>query len=380
MHVSRTHRVALDWLFDRINLDPKILIRNIDTKPTHTNTLKTHFAGDLEDSKSTSGRIMCIFGSQTFVPTSWVCKKQTSVSHSSTEDEVISLDAGSRMDGIPALTLWDLVIEVVHSSPNQTNKTKDDGEPQRSLSATPQSNMRKPIPTTNTNPDLTNIDHVPSSGTHSRSTAMLCVFEDNEALIKMIMKGRGPTRRHVSRTHRVALDWLFDRINLDSKIQIRYIDTKHQLADILTKGNFTCEEWNNLLHLFNTSHFSSTRCADNSSLMSCPNTMAKRMQEQKGDERSVAISKSTAMDLSSHVPTSFSSAKSPIASESSGILIATGKPESRMRRNSKPDAASSSQARLKDAYLGGLMEKATERLVAKEESGDVDLVESETWE
>ena len=24
--------------------------------------------------------------------------------------------------------------------------------------------------------------------------------------------------RHVSRTHRVALDWLFDRINLDSKM------------------------------------------------------------------------------------------------------------------------------------------------------------------
>ena len=41
---------------------------------------------------------------------------------------------------------------------------------------------------------------------------------------------------HVSRTHRVALDWLFDRINLDSKIQIRHIDTKHQVADILTKN------------------------------------------------------------------------------------------------------------------------------------------------
>ena len=37
--------------------------------------------------------------------------------------------------------------------------------------------------------------------------------------------------RHVSRTHRVALDWLFDRINLDPKIQIKYIDTKNQLAD-----------------------------------------------------------------------------------------------------------------------------------------------------
>ena len=34
--------------------------------------------------------------------------------------------------------------------------------------------------------------------------------------------------------------------NLDSYIQIKYIDTKHQLADILTKGNFTRDEWNNL--------------------------------------------------------------------------------------------------------------------------------------
>ena len=43
--------------------------------------------------------------------------------------------------------------------------------------------------------------------------------------------------RHVSRTHRVSLDWLFDRINLDPKIQIEYIDAKKQLADMLTKGN-----------------------------------------------------------------------------------------------------------------------------------------------
>ena len=59
-------------------------------------------------------------------------------------------------------------------------------------------------------------------------------FEDNEAVIKMILKGRSRTMGHVSRTHRVALDWMFDRINLDSKIQIKYIDTKNQLADILT--------------------------------------------------------------------------------------------------------------------------------------------------
>ena len=86
---------------------------------------------------------------------------------------------------------------------------------------------------------------------------------------------------HVSRTHRVALDKLFDRINLDSKIQTRYIDTKHQLADILTKGNFTRDEWNNLLHLSNISHFISTCCAKNSSLTSCSNKMAKKVQEQQ---------------------------------------------------------------------------------------------------
>ena len=122
------------------------------------------FAGDLEDSKSTSGGILCSFGSHTFVPTSWMCKKQTSVSHSSTEAEVISLDAGLRMDGIPALTLWDLVIEVFHSVPNNTDGPKR--EPRGNLSVTLQSHMRKQIPTTNTNLDLTNIDHVPSSGTH----------------------------------------------------------------------------------------------------------------------------------------------------------------------------------------------------------------------
>ena len=107
--------------------------------------------------------------------------------------------------GFP-LDLWDLVIELCHSSPKQTNKTNDVREPRRNLSANTQPNMRKQIPTTHTIPDMTNIDHVPSSGTHSGSNAMLYFFEDNEAVIRMIIKGRRSTMRHVSRTHRVALD------------------------------------------------------------------------------------------------------------------------------------------------------------------------------
>ena len=63
------------------------------------------FARDLEDSKSTSGGTLCVFGSHIFVSTSWMCKKQTSFSHSSTESEIISLDAVLRLDGIPAVDL-----------------------------------------------------------------------------------------------------------------------------------------------------------------------------------------------------------------------------------------------------------------------------------
>ena len=84
--------------------------------------------------------------------------------------------------------------------------------------------------------DQDNVDFISSNVNSSRQEAMLHVFEDNEAVIKMIIKGRSPTMRHVPRTHKVALDWLFDRINLDPKIQIKYIDTKNKLADLLTKG------------------------------------------------------------------------------------------------------------------------------------------------
>ena len=81
------------------------------------------FAGYLEDSKSTSGGTLSIFGSRTFVPVSWMCKKQTSVSHSSTESEIISQDAGLRMDGLLALDLWDMVIDVLRPTSNKVQPT-----------------------------------------------------------------------------------------------------------------------------------------------------------------------------------------------------------------------------------------------------------------
>ena len=204
---------------------------------------------------------------------------------------------------------------------------------------------------------------VPWNVFSSHQEALLYVFEDNEAVIKTIIKGRSPTMRHVSRPHSAALDWLFDRINLDSKIQIKYIDTKNQLADILTKGNFTRDEWKNLLNLFNISHFSSTCCSQNFSLTGCTKTMAKRMQEQEEENRIVAKSKPT----TSPVSTGSSTVQNSVPSKSPGILNApcrtdwssTGKPDA---KEFNRDAASNSQGWQKDAVL----DVGTRKLVATE--------------
>ena len=251
------------------------------------------FAGDLEDSKSTSGGTLCVFGSHAFVPISWMCKKQTSVSHSSTESEIISLDAGLRLDGIPALDIWDPIVAVLHGNTYQNSQER--GDPHKSPT-------RKKIH--GTIDDLNNVDFITSNVNSSRKEALLYIFADNEAVIKMIIKGRSLTMRHVSRTHYVALDWLFDRINLDPKIKIKYIDTKNQLADMLTKGNFTRDEWNHLLCLLNITHFSSTVCSE---------VMSKRTQEESGEERVTAKSRPM-MNLIARAPSTLSSS----ASESPG--------------------------------------------------------------
>ena len=119
----------------------------------------------------------CIFGSRTFVPTSWMCKKQTSVSHSSRESEIVSLDAGLRMDGRPALDGRDVVIEVLRSSKST------------------------------------------ESPTHGAAA-------------------------NCSRDHKSKLKQKGNR------------DVDQQLADMLTKGSFTRDEWDHLFRLLKIMNFS----------------------------------------------------------------------------------------------------------------------------
>ena len=129
------------------------------------------------------------------------------------------------MDEFPALDLWDVVIKCYNHRTVPKHQPIHEQETARGITR-PNPNKRETEMLINcrmwtTSPQTQILLEVSHNCTS---------FQDTEAVIKMITKGRSSTTIHVSRTHRVALDWLFDRIILDPKIQI--IDTKNQLADM----------------------------------------------------------------------------------------------------------------------------------------------------
>ena len=123
---------------------------------------------------------------------------------------LFSLDAGSRMDGIAALDLWDFAIEVLHSSSNHARARRDQSRhkycDKRSNERTKEQSLKLE------DFGSTEVGYATANAKLSRHHALLYICQDNEAVMKMIIKGRSPTMRHVSRTDSVALDWLFDRI------------------------------------------------------------------------------------------------------------------------------------------------------------------------
>ena len=72
-----------------------------------------------------------------------MCKKQSSAARGSTESEIISLDAGLRTDGLFALDLWDMVIEVLRSTSNKVPNMQATRNLEQFLIPKPRSNMSK---------------------------------------------------------------------------------------------------------------------------------------------------------------------------------------------------------------------------------------------
>ena len=299
------------------------------------------FARDLEESKSTSGGVLCIFGSHTFVPISWMCKKQTSVSHSSAEAEIISLDAGLRMGGIPALALWDLVIEIFYSALSKINNQE------RSYGET---RCRLPSRTCTISSN---------SSTPTSFQVTLTTFHPMQYILVQVpwCMSLKTLRQWLRWYHRPKShhETCFKNPQscsgfVVSNSVILTPNTTSQTS--LSKGNFTRDEWNNLLQLFNVSHFSSLRWTKSFSLIGCI-TMAKRIREHNEEERVVSQSRPGVMNVPSYLMSSSSSAaSSPIASKSPGTSGASGRLGRKMNiAASSFDTASASQVKLKDAYL-----------------------------
>jgi hypothetical protein len=148
------------------------------------------FAGDRQDAKSTSGGYLVLQGPSAFFPICWTSKKQTSVSRSTTEAELVSLAYSLFGEAIPMLSLWERL-------------------------------LKRPV--------------------------TLRILEDNEATIKVIKKGYSSKLRHLSRTQRVNIASIHESL-LDPQVILQYVESSKQAADVFTKS-LDPQKWGNALSL-----------------------------------------------------------------------------------------------------------------------------------
>ena len=167
------------------------------------------FAGCRLTAKSTSGGFLVLKGPNTFFPLSWVSKRQTSVSRSTTESEVVSLAFSLFGEAIPTLCLWERL-------------------------------LGKPV--------------------------LLECLEDNQATIVIAKAGWSSKLRHVQRTHKVNIASLAERFKEDTSITLEYVDTSEQAADIFTKA-LDPQKWDPALRMLGVSHPEVSKCAQK--LKSC---------------------------------------------------------------------------------------------------------------
>ncbi|CAE6971381.1 unnamed protein product, partial [Symbiodinium sp. CCMP2592] len=142
-------------------------------------------AGDRTDSKSTSGVFMCLLGPRSFMPLNALSKKQTSVSKSTPEAEIVSLDHAVYKLGLPALSMWEYML-----------------------------------------------------GRRFR----FGVMEDNEAAIRVIITGHNPNMRHMSRTQRIDISALNERYHAGDFMFVT-CPSQFEAGDILTKACTDAKVW-----------------------------------------------------------------------------------------------------------------------------------------
>jgi hypothetical protein len=153
------------------------------------------FAGCVRTMRSTTGVILAVTGPNARMILNGVSKRQTAVSHSTPEAEIVTADYAMRAEGMPALTLLETIL---------------------------------------------------------RRKVHLCVMEDNEAMIKICHSGKNPTMRYLNHTRKVGVSWLMNVFKLP-EIDVCKIDAKLQAADIGTKRITCLDTWRSNCVLINLS-------------------------------------------------------------------------------------------------------------------------------
>ena len=130
-------------------------------------------------------------GGATSFPISGMSKRQTCVSHSTPEAEIVAANTAVRTIGLPALDLWEPVLQ---------------------------------------------------------RTVQLTLIEDNESTAAIIRSGKNPTMRHLTRTHGVHVNWLHD-LYKRKVFGVTYTRTEAQCADVFTKAFRELPKWQQAIRL-----------------------------------------------------------------------------------------------------------------------------------
>jgi hypothetical protein len=149
------------------------------------------FAADKTTSRSVSGVFCAINGPTTYFPLCALSKKQSAVSHSTAESEMIAADLGLRTEALPMMTLFDQVLK----------------------------------------------------------RSIRCLFlEDNQATLRIIATGKYQNLRHVSRTHRVNIHMVSEIVQ-DGTVDIGACESHLMAGDIFTKCFPSSSKWYDVMKL-----------------------------------------------------------------------------------------------------------------------------------
>ena len=76
------------------------------------------------------------------------------------------------------------------------------------------------------------------------------VHEDNTSMIQALRAGRNPTMRHLGRTHRVSIGFLYEQLNTGD-FELCYEVSSRMAAEIYTKAFTDAQKWAVVREVFN---------------------------------------------------------------------------------------------------------------------------------